>query len=61
MVKIFDFQNDSISVVLPFNKELYNRVSSKTGLSVLFWELKSKIISFCPNISYEDLIFKILI
>ena len=28
-VKIIDFQNDIISVALTFNKDLYNRVSSK--------------------------------
>ena len=28
-VKIIDFQNDSISVALSFNKYLYTRVSSK--------------------------------
>ena len=28
-VNIIDCQNDSISVVLSFNKDLYNRVSSK--------------------------------
>ena len=27
--KIIDFQNDSISVALPFKKDLYNRVSAK--------------------------------
>ena len=58
-VKVIDFQNDSISVALPFNKELYNRVSSKTGLRVLILEQKSKIITFYPKISYEGEIFKI--
>ena len=28
-VKIIDFQNDSISVALSFNKDLYNQVPSK--------------------------------
>ena len=28
-VKIIDFQNDYLSVALSFNKDLYNRVSSK--------------------------------
>ena len=37
-VKVIGFQNDSISVAWSFNKELYNRVSSKTGLRVLFCE-----------------------
>ena len=37
-VKIIDCQNDSMSVAWSFNKELYNRVSSKTELRVLFWE-----------------------
>ena len=39
----------------------FKRVSLKTGLRVLFWELKSKIIIFYPKISYEGLIFKISI
>ena len=38
MVKIIDFQNDSISMALTFNKEHNNRVSLKTGLRVLFLE-----------------------
>ena len=58
-VKVIDFQNDSISVALSFNKELYNRVSSKTGLQVLIREQKSKIITFYQTISYEGEIFKI--
>ena len=45
-------------MALPFNKELYNRVSSKTGLRVLIWEQKSKIITFYPKISYEGEILK---
>ena len=31
-VKIIAFQNDSISVALPFNEELYHGVSSQIGL-----------------------------
>ena len=38
MVKIIDFQNDSISMALSFNKERNNKVSWKTGLRVLFLE-----------------------
>ena len=45
-VKIIDFQNDSISVALSFNIDLYNRVSSKIWLQVPFWDWKSKIMTF---------------
>ena len=45
-IKNIDFQNDSISVVLSFNKDLYNRVSSKIWLWVPFWveNLKSWLL-----------------
>ena len=36
-VKAIDFHNNSTLVAWSANKELYNRVSSKTGLRVLFW------------------------
>ena len=39
-VKVIDFQNISFSVGWSFNKELYNRVSSKTILRVLFLGVK---------------------
>ena len=37
-VKINDFQNDSKSVVLSFNKDLNKRISSKIWLRVPFWD-----------------------
>ena len=48
-VQIIDFQNDSISMALSFNKDLYNRVSSKILLWVPFWDWKSKIMTFTPK------------
>ena len=46
---MIDFQNDSISVAFSFNKDLYNRFSSKIWLWVPFWDWKSKIMTFTPK------------
>ena len=57
-VKIIDFQNDSLSVDLSFNKDLYNRVSSKIWLWVPFWIWKSKIMTFTPKFPKKYLFCK---
>ena len=47
-LKIIEFQNDSISVALFFNNELYNRVSSLIGLQISFLVVKIQNHDFLP-------------
>ena len=58
-VKIIDFQNDSISVALSFNKDIYNRVLSKIWLWVPFWAWKSEIVTFTPKFPKNSFFGKI--